>query len=204
MTKCGMLLVSSLVPCPHTATTCKTWFLYIETLSCTVWWGCYYGCSLQHFFTPSTEKKLSKLLKYVSDSWKHTWEKLASLSRPQQLLLPAAIVHNSRGGAPRFTDEYSAIWCIDQNHKLKQIHREIHLNCTLSSKILNPFSSQIQVWFQHKYISEWVLSANWQLWTVPDMCLTNTKRKWWEIQVEKCGNLNGQTGGGELTNWWWD
>ena len=66
----------------------------------------HFNTSLHHRLK---KKKLSKLLNYVSDSWKHTWEKLASLSRPQQLLLPAEIVHNSRGGAPRFTNEYSAI-----------------------------------------------------------------------------------------------
>ena len=108
----------------------------------------HFNTSLHHRLK---KKKLSKLLKYVSDSWKHTWEKLAPLSRPQQI------------------------------HKLKQIYREIHPNCTLawavSWKILNPFSSHIQVWVQHKYGSKWVPSANWKHWAAPDVCLTNTKGK---------------------------
>ena len=71
-------------------------------------------------------------------------------------------------------------------------------------KISNPFSSQIQVWFQHKYSSEWVLSANWQHWAVPDMwadkyktkMVRNPIRKMKTIWTDKLEVANWQTGGG--------
>ena len=120
----GSVSSAGLVRCPYTATTCKSWFIKLETLSCTVW-GCY--CDCKHPTSPTS--KSSETLnhcrycsKYVSDSWKHSWEELAPLLRAQQLLSPATKVYNLRGEAPRFivlANEYSAVWCIHQFHKLK-------------------------------------------------------------------------------------